>query len=967
MSPHVNANAAASRGPSSKRVRRSDVSNPRATTIGASAPQLAPATCACGGPCPRCAGVGQSVPASVHRAIGRPGRELPGSFRTRAEHFFGADLSHVRLHDDETAGEAAAQSRALALTAQNHILLSRSRRDLTQPAAQRTLVHELTHTLGARTGSQAPSFFGADHSAPESAAATASRSFASGSRVAPTLAKNVIGDGAVHREPDPRLESLASLVESAPLTLTSDGIAQELKRAAPDIDLFDPDNRQALQFMLDERFGKGTADDVLPLWEVLQQPDAAPLAQSIGDLLGAPPADADPATQVLSTAGRGVIGELRAARASWQTGGGGAQAHLDSAAIQIVELWDPALEILGYPNLRYWEGDLRMHPDWPFDALAPPHIDDSMFVGVADQVDTLITQIEALAGYEPSDPRLESGYANAIAALAMLDPVFVSLERHGAELTYERLTDIRDIGFGRDVLASIMEAPLHVPELLGELAVYIYDNLDLIVFSLAAFMAIETGLGAISATGIGAVLNVLFHSLVILMLGYFVKTELTDLIAQAQTWWDRCSEAHGDPELITEASRAFVHVLGDMVLIILALAGIRTQVTAIGRTPMPARAPPVKQKALPDPDVIELQEVDGVQVAVSSQLNRPVPPKPPAAPDPNIVDLVEVDGVWVARGSEATRTTPAANAPVTTVPTPQTTSPATSGGPEPLSKGLEVFKNKAPAGIAASAQQVTSMLLPAAVQARAPGLEQIMLGSAGKPNALVPDQAAAVEMVQAAYQPEVRIVPYWNPPLAPGQRDYVILLTLNRTQRVVIFGMPDELENMTLAHEIWHVEDFARGRQIAYRDVQADPGISDADLIKLSEVTADPSHWYMVNRSLMEFVNYTRDLIRWNRFPSEMEASDPSQQMIAAAIEVNNYIAREAGDPDTAQYQSFMSDLRTARTTAWSTVGIRAMLEHLASLKSGYNVLRKALPKLPHFTRLMEEELPEDLRASSGM
>jgi hypothetical protein len=89
----------------------------------------------------------ERVPQSVHSCCARSGRGLPAPLRGRAEAFFGVGLSHVRIHDDAFAARAAAESRAHAVAVGQHILLSGERRQLESPMAERTLVHEIAHTL----------------------------------------------------------------------------------------------------------------------------------------------------------------------------------------------------------------------------------------------------------------------------------------------------------------------------------------------------------------------------------------------------------------------------------------------------------------------------------------------------------------------------------------------------------------------------------------------------------------------------------------------------------------------------------------------------------------------------------------------------------------------------------------------------------------------------------------------------
>ena len=129
-----------------------------------------------------------AVPDSVHRALALPGWPIPQPLREQAESFFGTDFAHIRLHADAIAATAAAESRAHAIVSGHHILLSRQRRDLALPAAQRTLAHELTHTLTLQPASVSTGTFESDTAPCETAAVAASRAFTPGAVASPSVA-----------------------------------------------------------------------------------------------------------------------------------------------------------------------------------------------------------------------------------------------------------------------------------------------------------------------------------------------------------------------------------------------------------------------------------------------------------------------------------------------------------------------------------------------------------------------------------------------------------------------------------------------------------------------------------------------------------------------------------------------------------------------------------------------------------
>ena len=246
---------------------------PAAAAMGAPVTHLAEGrvSCACGGGCPRCRRRTTAVPDSVHRALALPGWPIPQPLREQAESFFGTDFAHIRLHADAIAATAAAESRAHAIVSGHHILLSRQRRDLALPAAQRTLAHELTHTLTLQPASVSAGTFESDTAPCETAAVAASRAFTPGAVASPSVAAPSCRARGICREPDPRLDALVQLIEDLPLTLIPSGIAEELHAAAPELDLHDPDNYEPLRLLIDGRFGSGAADEVFSIWLKLRE------------------------------------------------------------------------------------------------------------------------------------------------------------------------------------------------------------------------------------------------------------------------------------------------------------------------------------------------------------------------------------------------------------------------------------------------------------------------------------------------------------------------------------------------------------------------------------------------------------------------------------------------------------------------------------------------------------------------
>ena len=87
--------------------------------------------------------------------MNRPGQPLSPSTRAQLETQFGADLSDVRVHTDETAARAVWQTRASAFAFGRHIAFGQGQFAPATTDGYRRLAHEVTHILQQRGGSSA--------------------------------------------------------------------------------------------------------------------------------------------------------------------------------------------------------------------------------------------------------------------------------------------------------------------------------------------------------------------------------------------------------------------------------------------------------------------------------------------------------------------------------------------------------------------------------------------------------------------------------------------------------------------------------------------------------------------------------------------------------------------------------------------------------------------------------------------
>lgn len=83
------------------------------------------------------------------------GKPLAAPIRRSMEGAFGADFSGVRVHDDQRASELSSGIQAEAFTTGSHIFFNGGAPDVTSPAGQELLAHELAHTLQQSAAPQA--------------------------------------------------------------------------------------------------------------------------------------------------------------------------------------------------------------------------------------------------------------------------------------------------------------------------------------------------------------------------------------------------------------------------------------------------------------------------------------------------------------------------------------------------------------------------------------------------------------------------------------------------------------------------------------------------------------------------------------------------------------------------------------------------------------------------------------------
>src|SRR5262249_27254653 len=74
------------------------------------------------------------------------------------------------------------------------------------------------------------------------------------------------------------------------------------------------------------------------------------------------------------------------------------------------------------------------------------------------------------------------------------------------------------------------------------------------------------------------VIAVILQIAIIAILGYFAAVEVKGAYEEGRQWLSTAKRAHGDPTVITEASRAFVRMVWHIIMAILTVAGVRARI-----------------------------------------------------------------------------------------------------------------------------------------------------------------------------------------------------------------------------------------------------------------------------------------------------------------------------------------------------------------------------------------------------
>jgi len=151
-------------------------------------------------------------------------------------------------------------------------------------------------------------------------------------------------------------------------------------------------------------------------------------------------------------------------------------------------------------------------------------------------------------------------------------------EVRSAVFSAVEFVDPESAQFASDLVASVQESPSHVLEFFtDELWDAIREHWPEILTVTIVLLGAEAGIAALGAapTGVSQIVAAILEIIVLAILFATVAVETVSAVEQGIRWWNAARDAHGDPGRISDASREFVRMCWHILMLILAVVGVR--------------------------------------------------------------------------------------------------------------------------------------------------------------------------------------------------------------------------------------------------------------------------------------------------------------------------------------------------------------------------------------------------------
>jgi tetratricopeptide (TPR) repeat protein len=164
----------------------------------------------------------------------------------------------------------------------------------------------------------------------------------------------------------------------------------------------------------------------------------------------------------------------------------------------------------------------------------------------------------------------------------------------------------------KDLLASVVQSPLHAGDVLGDIFEYLQEHWQQFVWTTVGLIAAQTSVAVLTGipepTFLSKVLAVALQSFLFAVYGVTIVVSVDAAINELKNWWNAASTANGNPEAIAEASRALLRMVGYILILIISSKQFQGNEKWVRLQAMLARRPEVPRGLPPGGPTIVLNK-----------------------------------------------------------------------------------------------------------------------------------------------------------------------------------------------------------------------------------------------------------------------------------------------------------------------------------------------------------------------
>ncbi|MDY6784630.1 MAG: peptidoglycan-binding protein, partial [Cyanobacteriota bacterium] len=247
------------------------------------------------------------------------------------------------------------------------------------------------------------------------------------------------------------------------------------------------------------------------------------------------------------------------------------RAQLDafSPAIQIILGGSDTFQPENYPDLLRVGDRLEQLPTEEFQAIYRPLVED--FAGDLPRIERALdtfteTQSQVLAGFQQTS---QGGDAEQ-----RVNNLLFSEKQVTTDSSWQQVL--------ADLITSVIRSPQYLDDELGELFEFVKDHWVSFVATTVALIGAQAAVvvltGIPEPTFLSKVIAIALQGLILTVFGVGIVVSVTNAIGELMNWWDAAKAANGDPDKIATASRAFLRMIGHLLLLIANTKKLRDRV-----------------------------------------------------------------------------------------------------------------------------------------------------------------------------------------------------------------------------------------------------------------------------------------------------------------------------------------------------------------------------------------------------